>query len=124
MTVTFILYVKNQEESKCFYEKLLQIKPRLHVKGMTEFLLSDTTVLGLMPENGISTIISPIMPHPKLAQGIPRCELYLKTKNVASYIERALQLNATLISPLQQRDWGDYVVYFADLDGHIIAFAE
>jgi len=29
-----------------------------------------------MPENEITKILSPL-PHPKLANGIPRCKLYL-----------------------------------------------
>ena len=32
--------------------------------------------------------------------------------------------NAKLICPVTDMDWGDSVCYFADPDGHIIAFAE
>lgn len=124
MQVAFILYVANQEESKCFYEQLLNIKPSLHVPGMTEFQLSESTKLGLMPENGIAKILENATPHPNTGNGIPRCELYLKVKNANEYMERGIQLGAKLISPIQQRDWGDKAGYLADKDGHIIAFAE
>ncbi|HNP68883.1 MAG TPA: VOC family protein [Aequorivita sp.] len=123
-TVGFILYVANQARSMEFYKKLLKTSPSLNEPGMTEFNLSETVKLGLMPESGISNIICPAMPHPKNANGIPRCELYLKVKNPADYMQRAMQLGAKNISEFQTRDWGDTVGYIADLDGHIIAFAK
>lgn len=119
----FILYVESQELSKFFYEKLLGISPSLDVPGMTEFQLSEFCKLGLMPEQGVGKIISPIMPHPELGNGFPRCELYLKVDDVSEYFMRGLSLGAKEISPVQDRDWGDSVGYLSDLDGHIIAFA-
>jgi len=120
----FILYVKNQDRSKVFYEKLLQIKPVLDVPGMTEFKLSANLKLGLMPEDSMAKIISSKLPHPKTGNGIPRCEIYLKVQDAGMYIERGIEAGGKLISPLQDRDWGDKVGYIADLDGHIIAVAE
>ena len=38
--------------------------------------------------------------------------------------DNALAAGAKPISPISDRDWGDKVCYFADNDGHIIAFAE
>ncbi|MBW6483227.1 MAG: lactoylglutathione lyase [Vicingaceae bacterium] len=124
MQIEFILYVADQEKSKYFYEELLSLKPVLHVPGMTEFQLSKTAKLGLMPENGIAKILGNNTPHPNTGNGIPRCELYLKVKNAKEYMERGIQLGAKLISPLQPRDWGNKVGYIADADGHVIAFAE
>lgn len=122
--IEFILYVKEQNKSKEFYEKLLEIDASLNVPGMTEFKLTKNTKLGIMPEKGISKIISDKLPHPKNGNGIPRCELYLKVNNPIEYIERGLKLGGTEISKFQNRDWGDKVGYISDLDGHIIAFAE
>jgi uncharacterized glyoxalase superfamily protein PhnB len=124
MISEFILYVANQEESKQFYEKLLNISPSLHVPGMTEFQLSENCKLGLMPEDGIAKILRDKTPHPKTGNGIPRCELYLKVKKAESYLRRGMELGAKEISSFQQRDWGDKVGYISDVDGHIIAFAE
>lgn len=120
----FILYVKEQEKSKLFYEKLLQIEPFLNVPGMTEFMLTDNVKLGLMPENGIAKIISAQLPHPSIGNGIPRNELYLNVDNADKYIKRAIKLGAKEISKLNKRDWGEIVGYVSDFDGHIIAFAE
>lgn len=124
MVTEFILYVADQEQSKKFYENLLNILPTLHVPGMTEFTLSPKCKLGLMPENSINKILNNNTPHPGTGNGIPRCELYLKVKNAEKYLERGLLLNAKSISPFSLRDWGDKVGYIADFDGHIIAFAE
>ena len=121
--IEFILYVADQAKSTDFYTELLQLAPSLNVPGMTEFKLADSVKLGLMPENGIAKILSPKMPHPAKGAGIPRCELYLKVADPAGYLERGVKMGGLLISPLQERDWGDAVGYMADLDGHVLAFA-
>jgi len=122
--IQFIIYVKDRQKSKQFYEIVLQISPSLDVPGMTEFKLADNVILGIMPENGIAKIISTHLPHPKDGNGIPRCELYLKVKNPKNYIAKGIELGGKEISKLQKRDWGDIVGYISDLDGHILAFAE
>jgi len=122
--IEFILYVKNQEKSKYFYQHLLEIIPSLDVPGMTEFKLKNQIKLGLMPENGIVNILKDKVPHPKTGNGIPRCELYLKVNDALKYMQRGIQLGGKEISRLEKRNWGDKVGYISDLDGHIIAFAE
>lgn len=124
MEIEFILYVADQEKSKDFYKKILESDPVLHVPGMTEFLLKSNFKLGLMPEKGIKKILMDKTPDPRAGNGIPRCELYLKLPFISSYIERAIQAGATLVSEAADRDWGDRVCYLADPDGHIIAFAQ
>lgn len=124
MEIEFIVYVSDQEKSKDFYSKTLGMEASLHLPGMTEFLLSSQVKLGLMPENGINKILAGKTPHPKEGNGIPRCELYLKVDQISLYEERALAAGAKLISQSEPRDWGDTVVYLADPDGHIIAFAQ
>jgi len=57
--VQFILYVRNQTRSKKFYGGLFHLKPIMDVPGMTEFQLTDSVKLGLMPEKGIAK-----NPHP------------------------------------------------------------
>ncbi len=122
--IEIILYVNNQQTSTLFYEKLLQQKPSLFVEGMTEFYLNENCKLGLMPNHGIAKIISDKMPHPQLGNGIPRCELYINVSNIEQAFSNAIIAGAINISPIENRDWGDKVCYFSDIDGHIIAFAE
>jgi len=56
--VQFILYVRNQTRSKKFYGGLFHLKPIMDVPGMTEFQLTDSVKLGLMPEKGIAKILT------------------------------------------------------------------
>jgi lactoylglutathione lyase len=119
----FILYVESQERSKNFYREVLQTEPRLDVPGMTEFMLTDHAVLGLMPENGIAKILAEHTPHPSTGNGIPRNEIYLYVDEPANYFERAIKAGGKAISDFQERNWGDSVAYCADPDGHILAFS-
>jgi len=120
----FIIYVKDQEKSKQFYEELLGMSPKLHVPGMTEFNLYDKATLGIMPEEGIMRILNNKIQHPKEAKGIPRCEIYLYVDDPDAYYERLIRVGGEGISKGELRNWGDYVAYGADVDGHIIAFAK
>ncbi len=122
--VETILYVDNQQKSTEFYTKIFRKNPDLNVPGMTEFHFSEYFKLGLMPNKGIAKILSDKTPHPDSGNGIPRCELYFHVENVEMEFENALKSGAKIISNIEDRDWGDKVCYFSDLDGHIIAFAE
>lgn len=124
MEIEFILYVANQEKSKLFYAQVLDKAPVLDVTGMTEFMLDEQTKLGLMPESGINKILSGKTPHPKDGNGIPRCELYLKSDDITNLYHNAIKAGAKIISEPTPRDWGDRVAYVSDPDGHILAFAE
>ncbi|MFA6261368.1 MAG: VOC family protein [Bacteroidia bacterium] len=121
--VEIILYVKDQDKSTDFYKSILRMKPVLHVPGITEFELTQHCKLGIMPNAGIAKILQNVTPHPDLGDGIPRCELYLYVDDIQMEYENALAQEAVLISPVMDRDWGDRVCYFADPDGHILAFA-
>lgn len=119
-----ILYVNDQEVSTDFYQKIFRKNPELHVPGMTEFKLAENVKLGLMPNKDIAKILSDKTPHPDQGKGIPRCELYFYVENIQLEFDNALNSATKLISPIAERDWGDKVCYFADPDGHILAFAE
>ena len=116
--------VKDQQKSTEFYSKVFNQLPVLNVPGMTEFQINEFCKLGIMPNSGISKIICPIVPHPQLGNGIPRCELYLTVDDVDFDANRLLDFGAKLISPPYPRDWGDYVCYLADLDGHVLALSK
>lgn len=113
--IEFILYVANQEKSSYYYQQLLEIIPSLNVPGMTEFELTDGVKLGLMPEDGIAKIVTDKAPHPKLGNGIPRCELYLKVKNAAEFLKRGVLLGGKEISELKigigEIKWGLFLIW-------------
>jgi uncharacterized glyoxalase superfamily protein PhnB len=118
-----ILYVEDQQRSALFYEQVLGQEPLLNVPGMTEFLINENFKLGIMPEAGIARIICPVATNPAMANGIPRCELYLIVENPELSLVHALSSGAREISKASIRDWGDTVAYCMDPDGHILAFA-
>lgn len=124
MKAHFILYVRDQEQSKKFYATVLAQEPALHVLGMTEFSLNSECVLGLMPERGIKRLLGNRLPDPEPGSGIPRAELYLRVDDPSVYHHRAIEAGAREISGLEARDWGDVAAYSLDPDGHVIAFAK
>ena len=101
----------------------MQLEPSLNVPGMTEFKLSESHVLGLMPESGIKKLLGDKLPDPKAGNGIPRVELYIKVKNPEIYLSRSLGAGAVVVSEIKPRDWGDSAGYVLDPDGHVLAFA-
>jgi uncharacterized protein len=120
----FILYVLDQERASAFYSKVLNRQPDLYVPGMTEFMLSPTSVLGLMPEAGIAKLLGAAFPDLGDSSQQPRAEIYLLVSNVDEVHARALAAGATELSPPQQRDWGHRVGYSLDPDGHVLAVAQ
>jgi catechol 2,3-dioxygenase-like lactoylglutathione lyase family enzyme len=120
----FILYVKDQARSTTFYSRVLDCRPSLNVPGMTEFILSETSDLGLMPETGIKRLLGDSLPDPAQATGIPRSEIYLYVKRPLDFHQRAIAAGAIELSGLEKRDWGDRAAYSLDPDGHVLAFAE
>jgi uncharacterized protein len=120
----FILYVKDQARSNTFYSQVLGLQPSLNVPGMTEFTLSDTCILGLMPETGIRRLLGDKLPDPTRSPGVPRSEIYLLISHPLVYHQRAIQAGAVELSGLENRDWGHRAAYCLDPDGHVLAFAE
>ena len=123
MKAHFILYVSDQDRSTTFYSQVLGQPPTLNVAGMSEFALSDSSILGLMPEKGIVKLLGREIVDPALARGVPRAELYLVVEDAAAYHARALGAGALEVSALTLRDWRHSVAYSLDLDGHVLAFA-
>ncbi|GJM44654.1 MAG: hypothetical protein DHS20C21_14960 [Gemmatimonadota bacterium] len=120
----FILYVRDQERSRRFYEAVLGRSPTLDVPGMCEFALPGGATLGLMPEAGIRRLLGDALPDPATGGGVPRAELYLVVPNPGDFHARALAAGARELSPLTPRDWGDRVAYCLDPDGHVLACAQ
>jgi len=123
MKAHFILYVSDQEASARFYENVLGTPPVLDVPGMTEFLLNDGAVLGLMPVAGIQRLLGERLPRPDGAKGIPRSEVYLLVDDPALFHQRSLKYGGRELSPLSMRDWGHEAAYSMDAEGHVLVFA-
>ncbi len=122
-TAHFILYVADQARSAAFYAAVLQRAPRLDVPGMTEFVLSDGAVLGLMPAAGARRLLGDAALDPATASRAPRAELYLLLDDPAAALVRALAAGAAPVSDVTPRDWGHDAGYCLDPDGHVLAVA-
>jgi uncharacterized protein len=120
--IHLIWFVRDQEASTRFYSHVLGLHPTLHVPGMTEFTLSDGTVLGLMPEEGVVRLHGVALAQD--SGPVTRAELYLIVEDAAAYHARAVAAGAQELSGLLKRNWGDRVAYSLDLDRHMLAFAE
>ncbi len=123
-SMMFIIYAKNQEKAKNFYESLLGYKPTLDVPGMTEFALAPNVLLGIMPETGIMRLLENKIPNPTQANGIPRCEIYLYVDNPDEFLEKLVKAGGKKISLGKLRNWSDFVSYGLDPDGNVLAFAK
>jgi catechol 2,3-dioxygenase-like lactoylglutathione lyase family enzyme len=119
----FIFYVRDQAVSRDFYARVLGTTPSLDVPGMTELELGSGSVLGLMPEAGITRLLGSGI-DPAALRGAGRAELYLVVEDPGAYHARAIAAGAQELSPLLPRDWGHRAAYSLDLDGHVLAFAE
>ena len=120
MKTHFILYVADQMKSTEFYSSVLGSEPTMVAPGMTEFLLADDTVLGLMPNAGASRLLNIEVSEFESS----RCEVYLVVDDADDYHKRALSAGARELSPLAARDWGHRAAYSLDPDGHVLAFAQ
>lgn len=118
----FILYVRDQVASASYYARILDREPFLDVPGMTEFALSDGSILGLMPVGSAKRLLgSSVFPS---SSDVPKAELYLVVEDAAAHHHRALAGGGVELSPLEMRDWGHRAAYSLDPDGHVLAFAE
>ncbi|MBN2693689.1 VOC family protein [bacterium] len=122
--IVFIVYVKNQEKSKEFYNEVLQTEPFLDVVGITEYRLDNEVSLGIMPEDAIYRLLEGKISHPSEINGKPKCEIYIYVKDPDSCYQRLINSGGVALSEGKIRDWGDYVCYGYDLDGNILAFAK
>ena len=119
-----ILYVKDQNLSTEFYSKLLNQQPSLNVPGMTEFSLSENSILGLMPIKGIENLLENKIEVASKNDKKVKAELYLVVDQIDKYLERANSLKAEIVSVVKVRDWGHKVAYLLDPDKYIVAIAE
>lgn len=119
-----ILYVADQALSTEFYSKLLNQLPHLNVPGMTEFQLTENTILGLMPSKGITKLLENKIETYPSSENKGKSELYLIVDNLNDYYNRAISLKAHFLSEIKEQDWGHKTVYLLDPDSYVIAFAE
>lgn len=122
--VEFILYVADQAKSTEFYTKFLNMGPSLNVPGMSEFMLPNGAILGLMPIAGIQRLLDESLLKADWSRTTPRCEIYLTVSDAEAWMERAIGAGGRKLSDVAERSWGHRVGYVADLDFNIIAVGQ
>jgi len=124
MKTYFIIYVKNFDKSKIFYELLFNKKPIIDEPGMAEFELPGGAALGIMPDSSLEKLFGEDFKIEKNRKTLPQTELYFLVENALLLHNKAIQLGATEIRTFSKMDWGHKVAYSINHDGHILAFAE
>lgn len=116
-----ILFVRDQERARAFWEAVLATPATLHVPGMTELPLPGGAVLGLMPEAGIERLLDGAV-RPSTSD-VPRSEVYLVVADLEAAWARALAAGARVVQDPAPRSWGHVAGYLRDPDGHLLALA-
>ncbi len=117
-----ILFVEDITRAKAFYATVFQTEPIYDEPNMVQFNVSNQKI-GLMPEDAILKTLSHRITRPRHDRRDPQMELYLYVDNPELYYQRLIQAGGSQVSPLKERDWGDFVAYGIDLDNHLLAFA-
>ena len=117
-----ILAVSDLDRATRFYQETFGWTQIVATPVYVEFTVPDKLRLGLYERASFSrnTTITPIEPT---ESGITGTEIYLYTTNFDLLMERLKHNGARQLSPLQERSWGEEVVYFADPDGNVLALA-
>ncbi len=123
MKTHLIIYVSDQKRSMSLFKNILKKEPVLDVPGMTEFFLNENTILGIMPEKGIKTLLGDCIEFPKNRKLI-RSEIYIHVENPEKELNDAINAGARLLDQVKERNWDASVGYCVDYDGNIVAFAK
>lgn len=118
-SVNLVFYVSDLERARGFYEVLLNVAPQ-EEGSSSEFALTESTNLSLVPMAGISKFL----PEERFApSGTLKAELYLFVDDPHRYLQQAEALGGRIVAWPEFKPWGHKVGYCVDLDGYMLAFA-
>ena len=106
------LGVQDVPRASEFYEALGWKKSTYSVDDVVSFLAGGTLVLALYGKDALSNDAN----SPAMASYAVNVE---SPERVDETIGAAVAAGATVTAPAQRADWGGYVGYFADADGHL-----
>ena len=110
-----VLIVNDLEQSKKFYKHILGLKTILDFHGSVT--LTSGIVLQIWKELIHKTDQEIIMLNHAV-------ELSFETEDIDAFMYVLDQYHVTLLHPLKEGAWGQRVVRFYDLDGHVIEVGE
>lgn len=117
-----ILAVDDLARSVDFYQAAFGWEIAVDVPVYVEFALPEGMRLGLYARDGFARNTGQA-PLGRPAAGTTATELYLHPEDVEHTLARLIDAGAVLLSPLQERDWGDDAAYLADPDGNVLVVA-
>ena len=108
-----LIVVKNIEKSKKFYEDVFGLYTVLD--GEKNVILTEGLVL--QEENIWKETL-----EKEITKENHACELYFEEQNIENFVDKLNALYPTIryITPLTTLPWGQKLVRFYDLDGHLI----
>lgn len=118
-SMNIVLYVQDLERSKNFYELLLNVASA-DEPGNTEFPLTESTNLSLVPIEGLQRFLPQEHFAPAAAL---KAELYLFVDDPSRYLQQAEALGGRIVAQPEFKPWGHKVGYCVDPDGYMLAFA-
>ena len=110
----FIHYVRDQEASLEFFQSVWGHQPTLDVPGMTEFTVTEKTVIGLMPKRDVVRLLD--LDIAEVSRSSIRGEIYSVVLSPGSYHQRVLAAGAKELSALAPRSWGDQMAVWNPTD--------
>ncbi len=122
MHILTILAVSDLTVSKRFYDTAFNWTKEVETPVYIEYILPGGMRLGLYQRDGFikNTIIEAQKP---IDGSTTSTELYFYCNNILESIDLIEEAGAKLLSPLEQRDWGDEAAYFSDPDNNVIVLA-
>jgi catechol 2,3-dioxygenase-like lactoylglutathione lyase family enzyme len=117
-----ILAVRDLEQSLKFYREVFDWPQVVDVPVYAEFALPDGLRLGLYEREGFGRNTGQT-PYAVPEGELTTTEIYFRTPDVPTLIDRLEAADARLLNPLRLRDWGDEAAYFADPDGNVLVVA-
>jgi catechol 2,3-dioxygenase-like lactoylglutathione lyase family enzyme len=117
-----ILAVDDLERARAFYASAFAASEVVSSPSYLELEIGGTTRLGLYERVAFGRNTGQV--PPPLASGeISRTELYFRVADLPAAIAKLDAAGARLLSPAQDRSWGERAAYFADPDGNVIVAA-
>lgn len=117
-----ILAVADVSRAQSFYRTVFGWPLKVDTAVYVEFQLPSGIRLGLYQREAFARNVEQL---PQISSGaIMPVELYLFVEDLEAAVERLTTAGARLLSPPKDREWGDRVAYFADLDGNVLALAQ
>lgn len=113
-----MLVVKDINQSKQFYKKILNLRVLLDFNGNVTL----THGISLQSYELWKDFVHKSDEEIVLQNNA--CELYFETEDIDDFMSRLYQYNVPLVHPLKEHAWGQRVVRFYDPDGHMIEVGE